>query len=753
MVMALVESGIQSLRTVFGAGGRAGAETGAQTGLRGSAEAMRSYTKVSGDDFKPSTGDDIRLSPKAKSPAWLEVNTVSEKTVTPNETPKPVQKSEAKAEQKPEPQPDPKPEPPASSAGDDAKTQIPPSHEQPDEAPIKEGSGTAGPAEIEAWKAKTVELGSQKAIDAARAAKQKYMEQQAAKEIARQAAEKKAFEANAAKAGSQKVIDAARVAKQKYMDPKAAKETVRETPTKPTITLQQFMQEQAVAKEIARQAGKEAAKEAKIRNLKATGFPKREKTASITQPEAGSMQEDIFTLALLKSERDTYLNRYKRRIEESKEDGSEIMYLPGDLDNDGSIAKVETAVNQLMNENTQLVNLLHLGEQTKPRLGTRLIDIYNETMQRLQFKPNMTEQIRLDMEKEMSERTLPELFKTPGLSQRIVSAFQSGQLKLSDVDHLVSQRDVDQAINTFHLYPPSSARYEPGVLHQYAKIQPDIQGHVQASIRAKNTLESLRAAKANYRELKSLPNPTEAQMREIRQYERHSDATTALASQIKRAEVNDWNAKTANIEIREQGKQDEMLDQDKMLDNTYIKTISIEQSTVIPVKEKLLSGFSWTQSSHDETMVANSLKDPHLQADFRGLKQELAAANVLASKTEETALKQVKVIMDHINKSLPTTRAEAEAITGVATGKNLLGNFIQQEVGVCRHKALLTKYIGDRLGLDISLNDTHPFGNPRLAHTFNTIEINGKNYLLDAHENVFSPWTPELQRIYNVSIP
>lgn len=157
-----------------------------------------------------------------------------------------------------------------------------------------------------------------------------------------------------------------------------------------------------------------------------------------------------------------------------------------------------------------------------------------------------------------------------------------------------------------------------------------------------------------------------------------------------------------------------------------------------------------------ERNILNLEMDHKLQNNIERLREKLLDAQF----PQQPLLKAVKlgdIIKGHINESFPIHTDDAEEILlklNPYSRKNLLGDYISDKEGeglaVCRHKAYLTKVIGDQLGkefgFDVSLNSGSykDLGH----HTWNMARIGDAVYFLDAHNDIFLPDCPELRKIY-----
>lgn len=122
-------------------------------------------------------------------------------------------------------------------------------------------------------------------------------------------------------------------------------------------------------------------------------------------------------------------------------------------------------------------------------------------------------------------------------------------------------------------------------------------------------------------------------------------------------------------------------------------------------------------------------------------------------KNPQTEKAKWTIIHEHVRESMP--RDVEEFMSELEQPPNKiapsLGLYLNRKAGVCIDKAILAKYLASKLGLKgISINSgvlVLPNGSMG-AHAWNLVKIDGTNYLLDAEQGIFKPFTEDLQKRY-----
>ena len=161
------------------------------------------------------------------------------------------------------------------------------------------------------------------------------------------------------------------------------------------------------------------------------------------------------------------------------------------------------------------------------------------------------------------------------------------------------------------------------------------------------------------------------------------------------------------------------------------------------VREDYARGETWRLQ---ERLTVDRSKDPVLSAMIKDV----------ACQTERTRhdLDKILILFEEVKSRLggdtdgPTLIKNIERVVSQSKDLNvLLGEFIHAGAGVCRHRALLFKIIGDEIGLDVTLNKGTFIGNMRTEHVpridrnnhaWNITRAAGVLYLVDSmHDNIF----------------
>jgi hypothetical protein len=145
--------------------------------------------------------------------------------------------------------------------------------------------------------------------------------------------------------------------------------------------------------------------------------------------------------------------------------------------------------------------------------------------------------------------------------------------------------------------------------------------------------------------------------------------------------------------------------------------------------------------------MASPSRDPVLratlasaEANFAHLKDNPhALANALSQYTS-------RVFTPEKDGDLSTAEWYVKYITEHPKEIMLLGQFIRQRRGACNPQALLTKVMGDHLGLDLTLRQGQASEPPEPGqketndingHIFNTLDLNGDSTIYDSALNVY----------------
>lgn len=177
---------------------------------------------------------------------------------------------------------------------------------------------------------------------------------------------------------------------------------------------------------------------------------------------------------------------------------------------------------------------------------------------------------------------------------------------------------------------------------------------------------------------------------------------------------------------------------------------ALEQSNklakdVIPSNERLVDGFRYhgPQSKFDEfgkdvskfrngnqeITIIDRQADPKLVETIEAFKTRLSNKNLSEQEKAQELLKYVDEVF-----SVKSTGSETDALVhnmhSAVTKEVFLGDIINSGAGVCRHRSLLTKVIGDEIGLNTSIIQGYYGGG---GHAWNEIATkSGEKFLFDA---------------------
>jgi hypothetical protein len=165
-------------------------------------------------------------------------------------------------------------------------------------------------------------------------------------------------------------------------------------------------------------------------------------------------------------------------------------------------------------------------------------------------------------------------------------------------------------------------------------------------------------------------------------------------------------------------------------------------------KERIKPG-SIFNSGPDPELISEYLtvdpgKDTHLQANIKALKAKIESKKATFLQDPITKEKQLwLLIKEHIQESFPVNFTDSREVferLNTYKRKSAIGDYLARGMGVslCRHQALLSKILGDELGLNVSLKSGELVQDlERENHAWNTVKIGDTEYLLDAYNNLF----------------
>lgn len=129
-----------------------------------------------------------------------------------------------------------------------------------------------------------------------------------------------------------------------------------------------------------------------------------------------------------------------------------------------------------------------------------------------------------------------------------------------------------------------------------------------------------------------------------------------------------------------------------------------------------------------ETLILDRTKDKILRDTVEEFKKEMSQANL---SEEEKLFKLFEFVYKKLGGKMLINEPKDIAIGAHPV---LLGNIIESGYGVCRHKALLAKVLGDEVGIKTKLvRRSHISGEP---HVWNEVKLSdGKRVLLDVAQH------------------
>lgn len=184
---------------------------------------------------------------------------------------------------------------------------------------------------------------------------------------------------------------------------------------------------------------------------------------------------------------------------------------------------------------------------------------------------------------------------------------------------------------------------------------------------------------------------------------------------------------------------------------------ALEQSNklakdVIPSNERLVDGFRYHgpqaqfnecgrdvsrfRSGNQEITIIDRQADSKLAETIEAFKTRLSNKKLSEQEKAQELLKYIDEVF-----SVKATGTETDALVhnmhSATTNEVFLGDIINSGAGVCRHRSLLTKVIGDEVGLNTSIIQGYYGGG---GHAWNEIATkSGDKFLFDAmHGSMFN---------------
>lgn len=173
---------------------------------------------------------------------------------------------------------------------------------------------------------------------------------------------------------------------------------------------------------------------------------------------------------------------------------------------------------------------------------------------------------------------------------------------------------------------------------------------------------------------------------------------------------------------------------------------------IISENEKLINGFRYNgpkaefsstgknisrfRNGTQETTVIDTNIDKILNKTIGTFENRISQKNYTETEKINELMKFVDEVFS-VSKSGSGTQKLAENMHSGQIREVLLGDIINSGAGMCRHRSLLTKVLGDKIGLKTRLIQGH-YGQG--GHAWNEIITkDGKTYLFDAmHGNIFN---------------
>ncbi|MDD3020760.1 MAG: hypothetical protein PHX61_07250 [Alphaproteobacteria bacterium] len=151
--------------------------------------------------------------------------------------------------------------------------------------------------------------------------------------------------------------------------------------------------------------------------------------------------------------------------------------------------------------------------------------------------------------------------------------------------------------------------------------------------------------------------------------------------------------------------------------------------------------------SRESIEVRSPSEDPSLKKAIDTAKSQMAGMTSIEQKAT--------FLSNYVDKLLPEMHGYEEALKTIPTnqdgkGRVTLGQLIEAQTGVCRHRSLLFKVLADETGVPTALVRGH-FEGPREmgAHAWNEVPLeNGKKLLVDATHGKIIPMDDAYTRQY-----
>ncbi|MFA5104416.1 MAG: EDR1-related protein [Candidatus Margulisiibacteriota bacterium] len=142
---------------------------------------------------------------------------------------------------------------------------------------------------------------------------------------------------------------------------------------------------------------------------------------------------------------------------------------------------------------------------------------------------------------------------------------------------------------------------------------------------------------------------------------------------------------------------------------------------------KSIVGSNGSVTSNREVIVVDRSRDPVLRETIKTAIEKFGA-----QPDQQKAQSLVRYVRDLMNCDEKTTKAFTDQRINQEV---LLGDFIQNGVGVCRHANTLYKVLADAVNLPTEMWKGNDRGGPVPRHAYNFSQINGEIHLVDPGQN------------------
>lgn len=142
-----------------------------------------------------------------------------------------------------------------------------------------------------------------------------------------------------------------------------------------------------------------------------------------------------------------------------------------------------------------------------------------------------------------------------------------------------------------------------------------------------------------------------------------------------------------------------------------------------------------------ETIIIDRIADKKLASAINAFESRITGKNLTESEKMNELLKYVDEVFSLNPQTKKTLDLVAQNLNVNSSKEFMFGDIINSGAGVCRHRALLTKILGDKIGLKTSMVNGYYGGG---GHAWNEFVIGKDKYLFDAmHRKIFNISNPE----------